>query len=125
MYRPDLIVCSANPFSYQSHVDNDDIYYTSYYAIETIGLSDNYVPQLSVEFNYELSWLFTNRYMIITKLLRRIWLFSANKIKSFESCSKQPTQLIVELNLLVRHIIFTFALATSYWIFSDKEVRHT
>ena len=32
-------------------------------------------------------------------ILRRIWLFSANKIKSSESDSKQPTQLIVEHNL--------------------------
>ena len=35
--------------------------------------------------------------MGITEILRRIWLFSANKIKSSESVSKQPTQLIVEL----------------------------
>jgi hypothetical protein len=33
--------------------------------------------------------------MGITEILRRIWLFSANKIKSSESCSKQPTQLII------------------------------
>ena len=37
-----------------------------------------------------------------TEILRRIWLFSANKIKGSESQSesvcKQPTQLIVELN---------------------------
>ena len=33
--------------------------------------------------------------MEITKILRRIWLFSANKIKSSEFFSKQPTQLIV------------------------------
>ena len=56
----------------------------------------------------ELSWLFTNRFsatrymkvkrMGITEILRRIWLFSANKIKSSESVSKQPSQLIVELN---------------------------
>ena len=32
--------------------------------------------------------------MGITEILRRIWLFSANKIKSSESFSKQPTQLI-------------------------------
>ena len=32
------------------------------------------------------------------KILRRIWLFSANKIKRSESVSKQPTQLIIELN---------------------------
>ena len=36
--------------------------------------------------------------MGITEILRRIWLFSANKIKSSESGSKQPTQLIVEFN---------------------------
>ena len=36
--------------------------------------------------------------MGITEILRRIWLFSANKIKSSESGSKQPTQLIVKLN---------------------------
>ena len=71
---------------------------------------DNYVPQWWVEFNNELSWLFTNRFsatrymkvkrMGITEILRRIWLFSANKTKSSESFSKQPTQLIVELNSL-------------------------
>ena len=36
--------------------------------------------------------------MRITEILRRIWLFSANKINSSESVSKQPSQLIVELN---------------------------
>ena len=36
--------------------------------------------------------------MGITENLRRIWLFSANKIKISESVSKQPTQLIVELH---------------------------
>ena len=36
--------------------------------------------------------------MGITEILRRILLFSANKIKSAESFSKQPIQLIVELN---------------------------
>ena len=43
----------------------------------------------------------------ITEILRKIWLFSANKTKSSESFSKQPTQLIVELNLSLRHIIVT------------------
>ena len=33
--------------------------------------------------------------MGMIEILRRIWLFSANKIKSSESGSKQPTQLIV------------------------------
>ena len=36
--------------------------------------------------------------MGITEILIRIWLFSANKIKSSESFSKQPTQLIVDPN---------------------------
>ena len=45
--------------------------------------------------------------MGITEILRRIWLFSANKIKSSESFSKQPTQLIVELNSSLWHIIVT------------------
>ena len=48
--------------------------------------------------NDELSWLFNNRFsatrymkvkkMGITTILRRIWLFSANKIKSSESVRK-------------------------------------
>ena len=69
--------------------------------------------------NDELSWLFTNRFratrymkfkrMGITESLRRIWIFSVNKVKSSESAgSKQPTQLIIELNLSLRHIIVTF-----------------
>ena len=45
--------------------------------------------------------------MGITYILGRIWLFSANKIKSSESFSKQPNQLIVELNSSLRHIIVT------------------
>ena len=40
-----------------------------------------------------------------TEILRRIWLFSANQIKSSEFLSKQPTQLIVELNSSLRQII--------------------
>ena len=44
--------------------------------------------------------------MGITEILRRIWLFSA-KIKSSESFSNQPTQLIVKLNSSLRHIIVT------------------
>ena len=48
--------------------------------------------------------------MGITEILRRIWLFSANKIKSSESFSKQPTQLIVELNSSLRQIIDTIVL---------------
>ena len=45
--------------------------------------------------------------MGITEILRWIWLFSANKIKSSDSFSKQPTQLIVEINSSLRHIIVT------------------
>ena len=45
--------------------------------------------------------------MGITEILRRIWLFSANKIKSSESFSKQPTQLIL-LKIYVIPILLTF-----------------
>ena len=45
--------------------------------------------------------------MGITEILRRIWLFSANKIKSSESFSKHPTQLIVEFNSSLWPIIVT------------------
>jgi len=48
--------------------------------------------------------------MGITEILRRIWLFSANKIKNFESGSKQPNQLIVQLNSSLWHIIVTLIL---------------
>ena len=53
------------------------------------------------------------RRMGITEILRRIWLFIANKIKSSESISKQPTQLIVELNSSLLHIIVTNATSSS------------
>ena len=42
--------------------------------------------------------------MGLTQILRRIWLFSANMIKSSESVSKQPTQLIIAVE--IRHIFF-------------------
>ena len=70
-----------------------------------------------VEFDDELSWLFTNKFgaprymkvkrMGITKILRRIWLFPANKTESSESFSKQPTQLIVKLHSSLWHIFVT------------------
>jgi len=47
--------------------------------------------------------------MGITQILRRIWLFYANKIKKSESVGKQPTQLIIELNSSLRHINVTQA----------------
>ena len=43
----------------------------------------------------------------ITEILISIWLFSANKTKSSEYFSKQPTQLIVHLNSSLQHIIVT------------------
>ena len=43
--------------------------------------------------------------MNVEIILRRIWLFSANKIKESESFSKQPTQFIGELNSSLPHII--------------------
>ena len=84
-------------------------------CVSSIDKCDNYVPQWWVELDDELSWLLTNRFSAtrymkvkrlgIEEILRRIWLFSTNKIKSSESGSKQPTQLIVELNSSLRHII--------------------
>ena len=60
-------------------------------------------------FNTELD--FSNYSIVvslgITKILRSICLFSENKIKSAESISKQPTQLNVQLNSSLRHIIVT------------------
>ena len=47
-----------------------------------------------------------------TEILKRIWLFSANKMKSSESFSKQPTQFIVELNSSLVDIIVTDVPAT-------------
>ena len=47
------------------------------------------------------------KWMGIPEILRKIWLFSANMAKSSESFSKQPTQLIIELNSSLRHIIVT------------------
>ena len=64
-----------------------------------------------------MSWVgcFTNRLiatrymkvkrMGITEILRKIWLFSANKIKSSESFSKQQTQFIVNLKSSLQHIL--------------------
>ena len=56
------------------------------------------------------------RRMGITEILRRIWVFSANKIKSSESFSKQPIQLIIDLNSSLQHIIVTNA-------FSRKKIE--
>ena len=52
--------------------------------------------------------------MGITEILRRIWLFSANEIKSSESVSKQPTQLIIELNSSLRQIIVTLIFSLKF-----------
>ena len=54
--------------------------------------------------------MLTTRYMKvkrmgITKFLRRIWLFSANKMKIL--VNKYVTQLIIELNSSLWHIIVT------------------
>ena len=51
--------------------------------------------------------------MGITEIFRRIWLLSANKIKSSESFSKPLTELIVELNSSLRHIIVTIVVLFS------------
>ena len=53
----------------------------------------------------------TVKRMGTTEILRRISLFSANKIRSSESGSKLPTQLIVELNSSLRNIIVTYSVS--------------
>ena len=91
--------------------------------------------------NDELSWLFTNRFsatrymkvkrMGITEILRRIWLFSAIKIKSSESVSKQPTQLIIAAeirHISDQHIILNPSFMTSlmvciFFLFFEKYVQ--
>ena len=45
--------------------------------------------------------------MRIKEILRRFWLFSANKIKSYESVSKQPTQLLFKFNSSLRQKLGT------------------
>ena len=61
--------------------------------------------------------------MGITEFLGWIWLFSTNKTKSSESFSKQPTQLIVDLNSSLRHIIVTLSdddyPMTTRWLADD------
>ena len=58
--------------------------------------------------------------MGMTEILRRIWLLSANKTKSSEAFSKQPTQLIVELNSSLRYIIVTNIYRTSILEFDQN-----
>ena len=50
--------------------------------------------------------------MEITEHLRRIWLCFVNKIKSFQSLSKQPTQLMIAAK--IRHI-GCFSTTKSKW----------
>ena len=63
--------------------------------------------------------------MRITWILRSICLFSANRIKSSEYFSKQLTQLIVQLNSSLRHIIVKknslISLSNEYWCQDCKE----
>ena len=49
--------------------------------------------------------------------------FSANKIKSSEYFSKQPTQLIFELNSSLWHIIVTIDINKMYDILSHQPLR--
>ena len=59
--------------------------------------------------------------MGITEILRRLWLFSANKIKISESFSEQPTQFIIELNSSLRQkldTIVTTKIIKNYFTFN-------
>ena len=42
------------------------------------------------------------------EILKRIWLFSANKMKKSLNLLVPPTQLIVKLNSSLRHLIVTY-----------------
>ena len=85
--------------------------------------------------NDELSWLYTNTFratrcmkvkrMGITEILRRIWLFSANKIKSSETFSKQPTHLIIGLNSSLRHISVTHILNCFSYLLTKENRTNT
>ena len=68
--------------------------------------------------------------MEITEILRRTWLFSANKIKSSKYISKQPTtQLIIAAE--IRHISLisgfakkkAFLTVTSFFFYIGKNSR--
>ena len=68
--------------------------------------------------------------MEITEILRRTWLFSANKIKSSKYVSKQPTtQLIIAAE--IRHISLisgfakkkAFLTVTSFFFYIGKNSR--
>ena len=68
--------------------------------------------------------------MGITEILRRTWLFSANKIKSSKYVSKQPTtQLIIAAE--IRHISLisgfakkkAFLTVTSFFFYIGKNSR--
>ena len=60
--------------------------------------------------------------MGVTEILRKIWLFSANEIKSSESFSKQQNQIIVKLNSSLCHIIVTKACISSIIIKTSQIV---
>ena len=62
--------------------------------------------------------------MGITEILRRILLFSANKIKSSESVSNQPTQLnsTHHYGRNYAHLIHTFSGVGGVFIFKTKSV---
>ena len=78
---------------------------------------DNYVPQWWVEFNGELSWLFTNRLRTfypkcLQKILLKIFVIPILLTFMFvsgspESVNKQATQLIIKFKSSLRHIIVT------------------
>ena len=64
--------------------------------------------------------------MRITEILKKIWLFSANKRKSSESISKQPTQLIIAAHNCHIYFLQTVKIHYSCFInilFHQEQVR--
>ena len=99
---------SSNPASTPSAccVENSEIFGISLYKEKEFHVHNwkhNYVPQWWVESVvyqqikcYQINESYNNNR--ITESLGRIWLFSEKKIKSSESFSKQPTQLIIAVH---------------------------
>ena len=93
----------------------------------------NYLSQWWVEFKFELTWDCLQLSFLIKccqinesldngkkQVLRRIWLISANNIKTSESVSKQSSQLKLELNSSLWQIIAALELPEIYEAISSR-----
>jgi hypothetical protein len=89
-------------------------------------ICDNHVPQWWVEFDDELNWLFTKRFRAFYLFPNPSQNFCYSHSLNFhlsgstKFVGKQPTQLIVQLNSSLRHIIVTISIPNSQtkWYFT-------